>query len=46
MKNRYVTPQTMVQIIAVTHILMVSGGGPFPLPGNVNNIPEDDIIGG
>ena len=46
MKNLYVTPQTSVQIIAVTHLLMVSGGGPSPLPGNVNNTPEDNIIGG
>jgi len=46
MKNIYETPQTSVQIIAVTHVLMVSGGGPSPLPGNVNNTPEDKIIGG
>jgi hypothetical protein len=46
MKNIYVTPQTSVQIIAVTHVLMVSGDGPSLLPGNVNNTPEDNIIGG
>lgn len=46
MKNIYETPQTSVQIIAVTHVLMVSGEGSFPLPGNVNNTPEDNIIGG
>ncbi len=46
MKNIYETPQTSIQIIAVTHVLMVSGGGPSPLPGNVNNTPEDGIIGG
>ena len=46
MKNIYETPQTSVQIIAVTHVLMVSGGGFFPLPGNVNNNSEDGINGG
>lgn len=45
MKNLYITPQTSVQIISVTHLLMLSGEGPFPLPRNVNNIPEEGITG-
>jgi len=42
----YQKPQTTVVDIAFAHVLMASGGGPLPAPGNVNNTPEDGIIGG
>ena len=45
-KNIYVIPLTSVQIFAVTHVLMSSGEGPSTASGNVNNTPEEGIIGG
>lgn len=45
-KNLYQEPQTTVVDITIGQVLMISGGDPTPTPGNINNNPLDDIIGG
>lgn len=44
--NMYITPQTDIMEVAATNVLMVSVAGPSFTPGNIENNPLDNIIGG
>lgn len=45
-KNQYKIPQTSVLNFETTHVLMLSGVGPYNGPGNVNNSSLSGISGG